>query len=152
MQRCCVHKLRNLECKAPKHALAELREDFHRIVYAAGGDSARAANSPRPWARRHTTRCEEYSPSRRNSAPTAPGVVHVSASLRMRRLYSAEYVGQGCITCFLQILAHLWKESSVSSTTRSIGGRSGRKTSRQASIPFCLAAPPAQPPTLSMTW
>jgi hypothetical protein len=27
---------------------------------------ARAANSPRPRARRHTTRCDEYSPSRRN--------------------------------------------------------------------------------------
>jgi len=32
-----VHKLRNLERKAPKHALDELREDFHRIVYAAYG-------------------------------------------------------------------------------------------------------------------
>ena len=35
VQRCCVHKLRNLERKAPKHALAEIRDDFHRIVYAA---------------------------------------------------------------------------------------------------------------------
>jgi hypothetical protein len=59
---------------------------------------------------------------------------------------------KGCVTCFIQALAHLSKESSVSSTTRSIVGRSGRKTSRQASIPFCLAAPPAQPPTLSITW
>ena len=32
VQRCCVHKLRNLERKAPKHALAEIRDDFHRIV------------------------------------------------------------------------------------------------------------------------
>ena len=31
VQRCCVHKLRNLERKAPKHALAEIRADFHRI-------------------------------------------------------------------------------------------------------------------------
>src|SRR5712692_10663926 len=30
VQRCCVHKLRNLERKAPKHALAEIRDDFHR--------------------------------------------------------------------------------------------------------------------------
>jgi hypothetical protein len=29
-----VHKLRNLERKAPKHAVAEIRADFHRIVYA----------------------------------------------------------------------------------------------------------------------
>ena len=55
VQRCCVHKLRNLERKAPKHALANLREDFHRIVYAATGDAARAAHTAfeRTWA----TRC-----------------------------------------------------------------------------------------------
>src|SRR5215471_14347730 len=41
VQRCCVHKLRNLERKAPKHVLAELREDFHRIVYAEGLEAAR---------------------------------------------------------------------------------------------------------------
>lgn len=53
---------------------------------------ARAARSPRSRARRHTTRCDEYSPSRRNRAPTAPGVAHASASLRIRGLYSAVYV------------------------------------------------------------
>jgi transposase-like protein len=54
VQRCCVHKLRNLERKAPKHALAELREDFHRIVYAASGESARAAYAAfeRKWGKR----------------------------------------------------------------------------------------------------
>jgi transposase-like protein len=54
VQRCCVHKLRNLERKAPKHALAELREDFHRIVYAGGLDAARAAWTAfeRTWAPR----------------------------------------------------------------------------------------------------
>ena len=55
VQRCAVHKLRNLERKAPKHALAELREDFHRIVYAVSADAGRAAYSAfeRKWA----TRC-----------------------------------------------------------------------------------------------
>jgi len=43
VQRCCVHKLRNLERKAPKHARAEIREDFHRIVYAASDAAARTA-------------------------------------------------------------------------------------------------------------
>jgi transposase-like protein len=38
-----VHKLRNLERKAPKHALAELRTDFHRIVYAESLAAARGA-------------------------------------------------------------------------------------------------------------
>src|SRR2546429_7954606 len=53
-QRCCVHKLRNLERKAPKHALAEIRDDFHRIVYAANADAARAAYAAfeRTWAKR----------------------------------------------------------------------------------------------------
>jgi transposase-like protein len=54
IQRCCVHKLRNLERKAPKHALAEVRDDFHRIVYAAKADAARAAyvTFERTWAKR----------------------------------------------------------------------------------------------------
>ena len=54
VQRCCVHKLRNLEGKAPKHALAEIRDDFHRIVYAANGEAARVALTTfeRTWAKR----------------------------------------------------------------------------------------------------
>jgi transposase-like protein len=54
IQRCCVHKLRNLERKVPKHALAELRADFHRMVYAAGEAAARAAGTAfeRKWAPR----------------------------------------------------------------------------------------------------
>ncbi len=54
VQRWAVHKLRNLERKAPKHALDELREDFHRIVYAAAGDAGRTAYRAfeRKWAKR----------------------------------------------------------------------------------------------------
>jgi transposase-like protein len=54
VQRCCVHKLRNLERKAPKHARADIRDDFHRIVYAANGDAARTAYATfeRTWAKR----------------------------------------------------------------------------------------------------
>src|SRR5437879_2697134 len=48
------HKLRNLERKAPKHALAEIRDDFHRIVYAANAEAARTAYTlfERTWAKR----------------------------------------------------------------------------------------------------
>ena len=44
----------NLERKAPKHALADIRDDFHRIVYAASADAARAAFTAfeRTWAKR----------------------------------------------------------------------------------------------------
>jgi putative transposase len=54
VQRCCVHKLRNLERKAPKHASAEIRDDFHRIVYATSADAARLAYAAfeRTWAKR----------------------------------------------------------------------------------------------------
>ena len=54
IQRCCVHKLCNLARKAPKHALAEIRDDFHRIVYAANADAARGAYAAfeRTWAKR----------------------------------------------------------------------------------------------------
>jgi putative transposase len=54
VQRCYVHKLRNLERKAPKHALAEIRDDFHRIVYAASADAARVAYGAfeRAWSKR----------------------------------------------------------------------------------------------------
>src|SRR5206468_311553 len=47
------------------------------------------ASSPRSRAVRHVVRCEEYNPSRRNNAPTAPGVLHASASRTIFRLYSA---------------------------------------------------------------
>ncbi len=49
-----VRDLRNLERKAPKHALADIRDGFHRIVYAASADAARAAYATfeRAWAKR----------------------------------------------------------------------------------------------------
>jgi transposase-like protein len=50
-----VHKLRHLERKAPKHALAELRADFHRIVSAESAAAARAAC--RAFERTWTPRC-----------------------------------------------------------------------------------------------
>src|SRR5438552_1151211 len=49
---------------------------------------AAPASSPRSRAARHVVRCEEYSPSRRNNAPTAPGVLQPSASRTIFRLYS----------------------------------------------------------------
>jgi putative transposase len=55
VQRGCVHKLRNMERKAPKHALAEVREDFHKVVYAASAEAAQTAweKFERGWG----TRC-----------------------------------------------------------------------------------------------
>src|SRR4030095_16475625 len=40
--------------KSPKHALAEIRDDFHRITHAASADAARSAyvRFERMWAKR----------------------------------------------------------------------------------------------------
>jgi len=43
VQRCTVHKLRNLERKAPAHALEAIKADYHRIVYATSLAEARKA-------------------------------------------------------------------------------------------------------------
>lgn len=52
-QRCTVHKLRNLEGKVPQHAHAELREDYHRIVYAGDREAAERARAAflRKWSK-----------------------------------------------------------------------------------------------------
>ena len=50
-----MHKLRNLERKAPKHALAELRADYHRIVYAESLTAAQ--NAFIAFERKWRTRC-----------------------------------------------------------------------------------------------
>jgi transposase-like protein len=42
-QRCTVHKLRNLIAKAPQHAHEAVREDYHRVVYAANHEAAQKA-------------------------------------------------------------------------------------------------------------
>jgi putative transposase len=43
VQRCAVHKLRNILRKAPQHAHEEIKADYHRIVYAKSGAKAREA-------------------------------------------------------------------------------------------------------------
>jgi len=43
VQRCTTHKLANLKAHCPTHAHAELKRDYHRILYAADGLAARAA-------------------------------------------------------------------------------------------------------------
>ena len=43
VQRCTVHKLRNLERHAPRHALEEVKSDYHRIVYAESVEQAKQA-------------------------------------------------------------------------------------------------------------
>lgn len=54
LQRCGVHKLRNVLAHAPQHAHEALHADFDAIVYAADEAAARAAHAAfvRKWAKR----------------------------------------------------------------------------------------------------
>jgi len=107
VQRCCVHKLRNLERKAPKHALADIRDDFHRIVYAANADAGRTAYTAfeRTWAKR------------------CPGVV---ASLREG--------GEELLTFFTFPKAQ-WKTLRTTNTIERLHEEFRRRVKTQGSLP-----------------
>jgi putative transposase len=107
VQRCCVHKLRNLERKAPKHVLAEIRDDFHRIAYATSAEAARAAYATfeRAWDKR------------------CPGVV---ASLREG--------GDELLTFFTYPRAQ-WKTLRTTNTIERLHEEFRRRVKTQGSLP-----------------
>ena len=107
VQRCCVHKLRNLERKAPKHALAEVRDDFHRIVYAASLDAARTAYAAfeRTWGKR------------------CPGVV---TSLRE---------GGDALLTFFRFPKAQWKTLRTTNTIERLHEEFRRRVKTQGSLP-----------------
>jgi putative transposase len=43
VQRCTTHKLANLKAHCPRHAQAEMKRDYDRILYASEGLAGRAA-------------------------------------------------------------------------------------------------------------
>ncbi len=112
VQRCCVHKLRNLERKAPKHVLAEISADFHRIVYAANADAARAAYAAfeRAWSKR------------------CPGVV---TSLRE---------GGDELLTFFGFPKAQWKTLRTTNTIERLHGEFRRRVKTQGSLPCEEAA------------
>jgi putative transposase len=107
VQRCAVHKLRNLERKAPKHALDELREDFHRIVYAASAEAGRTAY--RAFERTWTKRC--------------PGVVR-----------SLQEGGAELLTFFTFPKAQ-WKTLRTTNVIERLNGEFRRRVKTQGSLP-----------------
>ncbi len=107
VQRCGVHKLRNLERKAPKHALAELREDFHRIVYATSGESARAAYTA--FARKWSKRC--------------PGVARSLAE------------GGDELLTFFSFPKTQWKTLRTTNAIERLNGEFRRRVKTQGSLP-----------------
>lgn len=107
VQRCCVHKLRNLERKAPKHALAELRADFHRIVYAESVAAARTA----------------YTVFERKWTPRCPGVVR-----------SLQEGGEELLT-FFQFPKRQWKTLRTTNVIERLNEEFRRRVKTQGALP-----------------
>ncbi len=107
VQRCCVHKLRNLERKAPKHALAEIRADFHRIVYADSAAAARAA----------------YAAFERKWTPRCPGVVR-----------SLQEGGEELLT-FFQFPKRQWKTLRTTNVIERLNEEFRRRVKTQGALP-----------------
>lgn len=107
VQRCAVHKLRNLERKAPKHALHEMKADYHRIVYAADAAAARAAYDDFVTAWRK--RC--------------PGVVR-----------SLDEAGEELLTCY-RFPKSQWKTLRTTNVIERLNGEFRRRVKTQASLP-----------------
>ena len=55
VQRCTTHKLENLKAHCPRHAQAEMKRDYDRLLYAADGLTARAAYDT--FAKKWSTLC-----------------------------------------------------------------------------------------------
>ena len=102
-----MHKLRNLERKAPKHVLGEVRDDFHRIVYADGLEAARAAFTA--FERQWTKRC--------------PGVVR-----------SLQEGGAELLTFFTFPRAQ-WKTLRTTNVIERLNGEFRRRVKTQSALP-----------------
>lgn len=66
VQRCTTHKLANLKAHCPTHAQAEMKRDYHRILYAADGLAARAAYDA--FVKKWTTLCPAVAKSLEEAA------------------------------------------------------------------------------------
>jgi transposase-like protein len=107
IQRCTVHKLRNLESKAPVRFREELREDYRRMIYAetaAHVQKARAA-----FVRKWKLRC--------------PAVI-----------VSLEEAGDELFT-FLRFPASQWKALRTTNSLERINEEFRRRTKTQSSLP-----------------
>jgi putative transposase len=67
IQRCVVHKLRNLLAHAPHHSHAAVKADFHRLVYATARPDAERAYTQ--MHRRWLTRCAAVAESLAEGGP-----------------------------------------------------------------------------------
>ena len=107
IQRCTVHKLRNLQAKAPKKMHEELVEDYRRMVY--GVDAAEVAKERTAFIRKWKLRC--------------PAVVK-----------SLEEAGDDLFT-FLAFPPSQWRALRTTNALERINLEFRRRTKTQGSLP-----------------
>jgi transposase-like protein len=106
VQRCTVHKLRNIARKAPKHAYDEIKIDYHRIVYAEDAKTARI----------------EYQAFCRKWGKTCPSVVE-----------SLEEAGDELLT-FFRFPRAQWKTIRTTNAIERLNGEFRRRVKTQCSL------------------
>ena len=106
VQRCVIHKLDNLYDHCPKHARAELKRDYDRIIYAKDGLAARRAHDD--FLRKWSTFC--------------PPVAR-----------SLEEAGEHLLT-FYQFPRGLWKAIRSTNSIENLNREFRRRTKTQASF------------------
>jgi putative transposase len=107
VQRCTVHKLRNMQRKAPKHALADVADDFHKIVYAKDLEAAQTARDA----------------FRKKWDKLCPGVVR-----------SLDEGGDELLT-FYRFPEKQWKTIRTTNVIERLNGEFRRRVKTQASLP-----------------
>ena len=112
VQRCTVHKLRNLERYTPRHALEEVKSDYHRIIQAESLDQARKAY-------------REFIVKWRKLAPK------VAVSL--------EEGGEELLT-FYSFPDSQWKSLRTTNAIERLNGEFRRRVKTQGSLPSAQAA------------
>jgi transposase-like protein len=112
VQRCTVHKLRNLERHAPRHALEEVKSDYHRIVYGESLEQAKKA----------------YRDFISKWKKLAPKVV-----------VSLEEAGDELLT-FYRFPKSQWKSLRTTNSIERLNGEFRRRVKTQSSLPDARAA------------
>jgi transposase-like protein len=112
VQRCTVHKLRNLQCHTPRHAREEVKADYHRIVYAVSIEEARRA----------------YNAFVIKWSKLAPKVAK-----------SLEEAGEELLT-FYRFPQSQWKSLRTTNTIERLNGEFRRRVKTQGGLPNAQAA------------
>ena len=112
VQRCTVHKLRNLERHVPRHALEEVKSDYHRIIQAESLEQARKAY-------------REFVLKWKKSAPKV--------------VVSLEEAGEELLT-FYGFPNSQWKSLRTTNAIERLNGEFRRRVKTQGSLPSAQAA------------